>query len=110
LRIAAKSSANYCVSQQKGMSSYKIRTQWYNYKNNQNDVLFSLIYYSKSALHISGYVFDHHQEHLTVFRVSGSVHPSCCRLVSWMSWNCRTRYSKYSQVLLMMVENIVWNM
>jgi hypothetical protein len=27
------------------------------------------------------------QEHLTVFTVSGSVHPSCCRLVSRMSWN-----------------------
>jgi len=48
---------------------------------------YRLIYYSKSALHVSGYVFVHYQEHLTVFTVSGSVHPSCCRLVSWMSWN-----------------------
>jgi len=24
---------------------------------------------------------------LTIFTVSGSVHPSCCRLVSRMSWN-----------------------
>jgi hypothetical protein len=40
------------------------------------------IYYSKSALHFSGDVFAHHQEHLTVFKVSGSVHPSCCWLVS----------------------------
>jgi len=24
---------------------------------------------------------------LTVFTVSGSVHPSCCQLVSRMSWN-----------------------
>jgi hypothetical protein len=47
-----------------------------------------LIYYSKSALHVSDDVFAHHQEHLTVFTVSGSVHSSCCRLVSWMSWNC----------------------
>jgi hypothetical protein len=39
-------------------------------------------YYSKSALHVSGDVFAHHQELLTVFTVSGSVHPSCCRLVS----------------------------
>jgi hypothetical protein len=39
-----------------------------------------LIYYSMSALHVSGDVFAHHQEHLTVFTVSGSVHPSCCRL------------------------------
>jgi hypothetical protein len=39
-------------------------------------VLYRLIYYSKSALHVSGNVFAHHQEHLTVFTVSGSVHPS----------------------------------
>jgi len=26
--------------------------------------------------------FVHHQEHLTLFTASGSVHPSCCRLVS----------------------------
>jgi hypothetical protein len=38
--------------------------------------LYRLIYYSKSALHVSGDVFAHHQENLTVFRVSGSVHPS----------------------------------
>jgi len=49
--------------------------------------LYRLIYYFKSALHVSGDVFIHHQEHLTVFTVSGSIHPSCCRLVSWMSWN-----------------------
>ena len=29
-----------------------------------------------------GDVCAEHQEHLTVFTVSGSVHPSCCRLVS----------------------------
>jgi hypothetical protein len=49
--------------------------------------LYRLIYYSKSALHVSGDVFAHHHEHLTVFRVSDSVNPSCCWLVSWMSWN-----------------------
>jgi hypothetical protein len=43
--------------------------------------LYRLIYYSKSALHVSGDIFAHHQEHLTVFTVSGNVHPSCCRLV-----------------------------
>jgi hypothetical protein len=32
-----------------------------------------------------GDVFAHHQEHLTVFTVSGSVHPSCCRLVFRMN-------------------------
>ena len=57
-----------------------IRASWYNYENNQQDALHRLIYYSKSALHVSGDVFAHHQEHLTVFTVSGSVHPRCCRL------------------------------
>ena len=42
--------------------------------------LYRLIYYSQSALHVSGRVFAHHQEHLTVFTISGSIHPSCCRL------------------------------
>ena len=50
--------------------------------------LYRLIYYSKSSLHVSGDVFAHHQEYLSVFTVSGSVHPGCCRLVSRMSWNC----------------------
>jgi len=54
----------------------------YNYENNQQDALYRLIYYSKSALPVSGDVFAHNQEHLTVFTVSGSVHPSCCRLVA----------------------------
>jgi hypothetical protein len=53
----------------------------YYYENNEQDALYRLIYYSKSALHVSGDVFAHQQEHLTVFTVSGSVHPSCCRLV-----------------------------
>jgi hypothetical protein len=52
------------------------------YESNQQDALYRLIYYSKPALHVSGNVFAHHQEHLTVFTVSGSVHPSCCWLVS----------------------------
>jgi hypothetical protein len=51
------------------------------YENNQQDALYRLIYYAKSALHVASDVFAHHQEHLTVFTVSGSVHPSCCRLV-----------------------------
>jgi len=41
------------------------------------------------ALHASGDVFAHHQEHLTVFTASDSIHPSCWWLVSWMSLNCR---------------------
>jgi hypothetical protein len=55
------------------------------YESNKQDALYTLIYYSKPALHVSGDVFAHHQEHLTVYTVSGSVHPSCCQLVSWMS-------------------------
>jgi len=51
-------------------------------ENNQQDALYRLIYYSKSAPHVSDDVFVHRQGHLTVFTVSGSVHPSCCRLVS----------------------------
>jgi len=42
--------------------------------------LYRLIYFSLSALHVSGDVFAHHQEHLSVFTVSGSIHPSCCQL------------------------------
>jgi hypothetical protein len=53
--------------------------------------LYRLIYYSKPALHVSGDAFAHHQEHLTVFTLSGIVRPSCCRLVSWMSGNCEAR-------------------
>jgi hypothetical protein len=56
-----------------------IRASWYNYENNQQDALYRLIYYSKPAVHVSGDVFVHHQEHLTVFTVSGSIYPSCCR-------------------------------
>jgi hypothetical protein len=48
-----------------------------NYENNQLYALYRLIYYSRSALHVSGDVFAHHQEHLTVVTVSGNVHSSC---------------------------------
>jgi hypothetical protein len=54
----------------------------YDYENYQQEALYRLIHYSKSALHVSG-VFPHHQENLTVFTVSGSVHPSSCRLRVW---------------------------
>ena len=68
-----------------------------NYESNQQDALYRLIYYSKSAVHVSGDILAHHQEHLTIFTVSGSVHPSCCpagvldefqliRLYSFMFW------------------------
>ena len=29
----------------------------------------------------------HHQEHLTLFTIYGSIHPSSCLLVSWMHFN-----------------------
>ena len=41
-----------------------------------------LIYYYFSALHFSGDVFAHHQEHLTVFTASVNIHQCRCRLVS----------------------------
>ena len=65
--------------------------------------LYMLIYYSLSALHVSGNVFAHHQEHLTLFTVSGSIHPRHQPAATWVN---TTRYCKYSQVLLMMGENI----
>jgi len=58
------------------------RTFKYDYENNQKYALYRLIYYSKSALNVSGDFFAHHQEHLTAFTVSGSVHPSCCRVAA----------------------------
>jgi hypothetical protein len=64
-----------------------IRTSWYNCEINQQDALYRLIYYSRSVLHVSGDVFAHNQEHLTVFTVYGNVHPSYCRLVSRVSYN-----------------------
>ena len=44
--------------------------------------LYRLIYFSLLALHVSGDVFAHHQEHLTIFTVFGSIHPGCCRLAA----------------------------
>jgi hypothetical protein len=61
-------------------ANYNRVCSFHYYENNQQYALYRLIYYSKSALHVSGDNFAHHQEHLTVFTVSGSVHPSCCRL------------------------------
>jgi len=48
---------------------------------------FGLFICTQSALHVSGDVFAHHQEHLIVFTASDVVHRHCCRLVSWMRWN-----------------------
>jgi len=69
--------------------------------------LYGLIYFSLSALYVSGDVFAQHQEHLTVFTVSGSIHPGCCHPAA--TWVNTTRYCKYSQMLLMMDENIARN-
>jgi hypothetical protein len=49
--------------------------------------LYRLIYYSKSAVRVLGYVFAHHQEHLTVFTASGNIHQCRCWVVSWIRWN-----------------------
>jgi hypothetical protein len=46
--------------------------------------LCSLIYFS-SQLYVFRVIIAHHQEHLTVFTVSGSIHPNFCQLVSSMS-------------------------
>jgi hypothetical protein len=48
-------------------------------ENNQQYTLYRLINYSELAVYVSGDDFAHHQKHLTLFTVSGSVHPSCCR-------------------------------
>jgi hypothetical protein len=91
-----------------------------NYENNQQGALYRLIYYSRSALHVSDDVFAHYQEHLIVFTISGRVHRSAHNPHSLVSthprhqpeatWVNITRYCKYSQVLLMMDENIARNM
>jgi hypothetical protein len=57
-----------------------IRASWYNYENNQQNALYRLVYYSMMALHVLSDVLAHHQEHLTVFIVSGSVHPASSNL------------------------------
>jgi hypothetical protein len=84
-----------------------INLSWYNYENNQQDALYRLIYYFKSALHVSGDDFPHHQEHLTVFTESGSVHPSCCRLVSQMIYMFRTMVSPIIRNTWLYLQNLV---
>jgi hypothetical protein len=48
--------------------------------------IYRLLYYSLSALHVSGDIFAHHQEHLTVFTVSGSVHPKLLQAQPAATW------------------------
>ena len=79
---------------------------------------------TQSALHVSGDVFAHHQEHLTVFTASDIVHLCCFRPVSWTkrngvpsrprhrpvaTWVDYIRSCKYSQMPLMMGENFARN-
>jgi len=56
--------------------------------------LFYLFICTQSALHVSGDVFAHHQENLTVFTASDIVHLCCCRPVSWTGWNCRQQHRR----------------
>ena len=49
--------------------------------------LFGLFICTQSALHVSGDIFAHHPEHLSVFTASDIVHLYCCRPVSWTRWN-----------------------
>jgi hypothetical protein len=73
-----------------------------NYENNPQDTLYRLIYYSKSALHISGDVYTPHNLHSSVSTHSGH-HPTA-------TWVNTTKYCNYSQVFMMMGENIARNM
>jgi hypothetical protein len=41
-------------------------------------LLYRLIYFSLSAVSVSGDGFAHQQEHLTVFIASSSIHPGWC--------------------------------
>ena len=56
---------------------------------NQQDVTtFSLMNLFKSALHVTGDKFAHHQEHfLTVYTAFGKMHRHCCRPVPRLRWN-----------------------
>ena len=57
------------------------------------------LFISTDALHVSGSSSSHHQEHITVCRVSGIVNQYCDLLLSLMLWNM---YCMYSYMLLMM--------
>ena len=94
-----------------------IRASWYKCVNNNQDALYRIIHYSKSALHVSGDVFAHNQERLAVFTVSGIFLPKMLPAgvfdelkLRFNSWVNTSRYCKYSQVLLMIGENIARNM
>jgi len=80
-------------------------------------IRFGLFFCTQSILHVSGEVFAHHQDNLTVFTASGIAHVCCCQPVSWTRWNSfqtrpwqrpaatlveYIRSCKYSQMILMM--------
>ena len=70
--------------------------------------IFGLFIWTQSVLHVSDDVFAHHQKHLIVFTASDIVHLRCCRPAATLVDYIRS--CKYSQVLLMMGENIARNM
>jgi hypothetical protein len=47
-----------------------------------NMQIFGLFICTQSALHVSGDVFAHHQDHLTVFTAADIVHRYCCGLAA----------------------------
>jgi hypothetical protein len=63
-------------------------------------------------VHVSGDVFAHHQEHLTVFTTSGIIDECRCQagVMDELEFIPDTRCCKYSEVLLIMGENIARNM
>jgi len=65
--------------------------------------LFGLFICTQSALHVSGDVFAHHQENVTIFTASDIVYLRCCRQTA--TYVDYSRSCKYSQMLLMMGEN-----
>jgi hypothetical protein len=77
--------------------------------NTTNEMqLYRSIYCSYSALHVSVHVFAHDQDHLTIFTASG-VMEELERNQPAATMVSITRCCKYSQVLLIMGENIARN-
>ena len=87
------------------MLTLRLLMSWYDYENNQQDALYRLIYYSKSALHVSGDVFAHNQEHLTVFTVSGNVHPvALCWCPGWVETGLCGLWGVYTRLTIHIVQ------
>jgi hypothetical protein len=47
-----------------------------------------VIYHFLAALHVSSYIFVHHQEHLNYITASAIIHVCRCQLLSWERCNC----------------------